>query len=103
MSDFKYSKETINKIIKENNLSPVVMVGVKKDLEKIKPLIEEFYDNNIFYLDYWESECAYHGWSWAKDNKELENQSKITTGIRQKFLEIYALILAGLNEELSDE
>lgn len=103
MSDFKYSKKTIDEIIRKNNLSPVVMVGVKKDLERIKPLIEELYDNNIFYLDYWKSECPFHGWDWAKNNKELENQAKITDGITQRFLEIYALILIGLNEELSDE
>ena len=103
MSNFKYNKEKINEIIKKFDLSPVVMLGVRKDLEKLKPLIETLYDNNISYLDYWINECAYHGWDWSEDNKRLENQVKITEGIKQRFLEIYALILIGLNEELSDE
>lgn len=84
--------------MKENNLSPVAMYGVWQDLQKLKPLIEKFYDENISYLSYWKTECGYHGWDWSKDNGRMENQAKITDGISQKFLEIYALILAGLGE-----
>lgn len=102
MSDFQYSKEKIDKIIKENNLSPVIMLGVKQDLQKLKPIIEKIYDEHIFYLSYWENECGYHGWDWSKDNGKMENQAKITDGISQKFLEIYALILAGLGEKVED-
>ncbi len=103
MSDFQYSKEKIDKIIKENNLSPVIMLGVKRDLQNLKPVIEQIYDEHIFYLSYWEGECGYHGWDWSEDNGRMKNQAKITDGITQKFLEIYALILAGLGEEMEEE
>ena len=100
MNKFQYSKEEIDNIIKENNLSPVIMIGVKQDLQKLKPIIEKIYDKNIFYLSYWESECGYHGWDWTEDDGRMKNQAKITEGISQKFLEIYALILAGLGEKI---
>lgn len=102
-NDFFYSREKLKKIIKENNLSPVAMKGVAQDLQKLKPIIEKFYDENIFYLSYWKNDAMYHGWNWIKDKQTLENQAKITDGITQKFLEIYALILAGLGEEIEDE
>lgn len=103
MSDFKYSTKEINKLIDEYNLNPVVMEGVKKDLEKLKPLIEDFYDKYIFYLDYWEGECAYFGWDWSKDDGRMKNQAAVTRGITEHFYQIYALILAGLGEKMDDE
>ena len=74
------------------------MQGVYRDLQKLKPLIEKFYDDYIFYLSYWESEAPYHSWDWSEDDGRLENQAKITDEITEKFKEIYALILAGLGE-----
>lgn len=102
MSDFKYSADKINKIIKDSNLQEVCMQGCHKDLEKLKPIIEKLYDEHIFYIDYWVCECGYHGWDWSKDDGRLKSQKDITEGIRQKFIEIYALILAGLGEKCED-
>lgn len=99
MSDFKYSASQINGIIKSLELSPVCMVGVKNDLQKLKSIIEKVYDENIFYLSYWETDAPYFGWSWSEDDGSMENQKRITEGITDKFKEIYALILAGLGEQ----
>ena len=98
MSKFKYSADSINQIIDDNKLNQVCMRGVYRDLQKLKPLIEKFYDDYIFYLSYWESEAPYHSWDWSEDDGRLENQAKITDEITEKFKEIYALILAGLGE-----
>lgn len=102
MSDFKYSADTINKMIDNNGLQKVCMQGCYKDLEKLKPIIEKLYDEHIFYIDYWVSECGYHGWDWSKDDGRLKSQKDITEGISQKFKEIYALILAGLGEKCEE-
>lgn len=99
MNTFGYSAEKINEIIKNNDLKKVCMKGVDKDLRKLKPVIEKIYDEYIFYLDYWSTECMYFGWDWDEDNGEMRNQKKITAGITKKFHEIYALILAGLGEK----
>lgn len=103
MSNFYYSKDEINNLITEynnNNIGKVCMEGVKRDLEELKPIIENIYDENIFYLDYWSSECAYHGWDWSKDDGTMASQHKITSEITNKFIEIYALILTGLGEKI---
>ena len=102
MSDFKYSANKINKMIEESGLQKVCMQGCHKDLERLKPIIEKLYDEHIFYIDYWVSECAYHGWEWSKDDGTLKSQKDITEGIHQKFIEIYALILAGLGEKCEE-
>lgn len=99
MSDFKYSADKINKIIEESDLQEVCMQGCHKDLEKLKPIIEKLYDEHIFYLSYWKSDCPYFGWDWSKDNGTMKNQADITDGITEKTQEIYALILAGLGEK----
>lgn len=98
MSDFKYSQKKINEIIDTSGCQKVIMTGIYNDLARLKPIIEEIYDKNIFYLDYWSSECCYHGWDWSKDDGSMASMHKITGGITDKFLEIYALILAGLGE-----
>ena len=98
MSDFKYSADSINQMIDNNKLNQVCMQGVYKDLQKLKPLIEKFYDDYIFYLDYWINDASYHGWDWSEDDGRMENQATITDRITEKFKEIYALILAGLGE-----
>lgn len=95
MNDFKYSSEKINKLIDESGCKKATMKGVYNDLQKIKPLIEEFYDKYIFYLDYWTCESGFHGWEYSE---KTESMHKITGGITDKFQEIYALILAGLGE-----
>ena len=100
MSDFKYSKDKIDKQIEELNLCTASMAGVYEDLKRLKPLIENFYDKYIFYLSYWESECAYHGWSWTKDDGRMRDMAIIPDGITRKFEEIYALILSGLGEKV---
>ena len=102
MSYFKYSANKINKIIEENDLQKVCMQGCYRHLEKLKPIIEKLYDEHIFHIDTWVSECGYHGWDWSKDDGRLKSQKDITEGIRQKFMEIYALILAGLDEKCEE-
>ena len=102
MSDFRYSASQINDIIKRLELSPVCMVGVKNDLQKLKSVIEKVYDENIFYLNYWETDAPYFGWRWSEDDGSMENQKRITEGITDKFKEIYALILAGLGEQCKE-
>lgn len=102
MSKFKYSAEKINQMIEDGGLKKVCMHGVHRDLEKLKSVIEQLYDDSIFYIDYWVSECPYHGWEWSEDDGALQSQKDITEGIRQKFIEIYALILAGLGEKCEE-
>lgn len=103
MSNFKYSADEINKMIDESGCKKAIMSGVYNDLEKLKPLIEDFYDKHIFYLDYWSSECGWHGWDWTKDDGSMSSMQKITGGITDKFKEIYALILAGLGERCEEQ
>ena len=100
MSDFKYCAEKIKELMKEYNLSPVVMRGIRKDLETLKPIIEKIYDEHIFHLSYWKSDCPYFGWDLSEDR--VKNMAKITDEITYKFLEIYALILLGLGEEINE-
>ena len=98
MSSLNYSKEQINKMIKDSGLAKVAMRGVHSDLTKLKPLIEDFYDKHIFYLSYWEDDAPYFGWDLSTD--KAKNMAEITDGITQRFKEIYALILAGLGETM---
>lgn len=100
---FKYSSEKINNLIKQYDLSPVTMKGVKEDLERIKPVIEDIYNKHIFYLSYWKADCGYFGWDWVRDNDRLTNMAEITDGITDRFLEIYALILSGLGETIDEQ
>ena len=99
-SYFKYSKDEINGMIDDLHLRKAIMSGIRSSLEELKPIIEKLYDDNIFYLSDWKSECVYHGWSWNKDDGSMENMRTITDGITQKFEEIYALILSGLGEKI---
>lgn len=101
MSTFQYSKDKLNKLIQSYNLTPATMYGVKADLKRLKSIIEKIYDEDIFYLSHWKSECPYHGWSWSDDNNALTDMATVTDGITEKFLEIYALILAGLGETVN--
>lgn len=99
MNDFIYSKDKINAMIDEyieKGMQKAKMVGVLGDLEELKPVIEEIYDKNIFYLSYFATDAPYCGWT----GEELSPMLKITDGIEQKFKEIYALILCGLGEKL---
>lgn len=101
MSDFNLNSvaDRINGMIDDYKLQKVCMQGCHNDLEKLKPIIEKLYDEHIFYIDYWVCECGYHGWDLSNDNGKLKSQRDITKGIRKKFMEIYALILAGLGEK----
>lgn len=103
MCNFKYSAININRLIDESDCKKVCMAGVYNDLKRLKTLVEEFYDENIFYLSYWKNECVYHSWRWDKDDGDMKNMAKITDGITDKFKEIYALILAGLGERMKKE
>ena len=93
-----YSKSQINQFINNSGLQKVAMKGVYCDLQKLKPLIEDFYDKHIFYLSYWENDAPYFG--WTADSEKYKNMATITDGITERFEEIYALILAGLGETM---
>lgn len=95
----KRIQEFIDKEKQQNNLRRAAMNGVIADLRKLKPIIEDLYDDEIFYLDYWETDCVYHGWDWSEDDGTMKSMSYICDQISEKFEEIYALILIGLGEE----
>lgn len=101
MSNFKYSSKKINEMVEASGLKEVNMSGVHKDLEKLKPVVEELYDNHIFYLTYFLSDAPYHGWD--RQSEPMKNMEAITEGITQKVKEIYALILAGLGEKMEED
>lgn len=99
MNYFTYSKGEINAMIDEyieKGMQRAKMVGVHDDLAKLKPVIEEIYEKNIFYLSYFATDGPYFGWT----GKELFHMLQITDRITQKFKEIYALILCGLGDKL---
>ena len=100
MSCFNYSNKKINEMITTSGLKEVNMSGVHKDLENLKPIIEELYDKHIFYLTYFLSDAPYHGWD--RQSESMKNMEAITEGITQKVVEIYALILAGLGEKMEE-
>lgn len=95
-TSFKYSAKKINDLINHFGTHKAIMQGVYSDCEKLRSVIEKLYDEYIFYLSYWKSECGFHGWDWSEDNGEMRNMAIITDGITDRFLEIYALILSGL-------
>lgn len=95
-NNFKYSWKTINDMIDKFGTHKAVMYGVHHDCEKLKPIIEQLYKDNIFYLSYWKSECGWHGWSWSEDDGTMKNMADITDGITERIEEVYALILSGL-------
>ena len=100
---FEYSKDSIDKLIeqyKEQGLQKAVMLGVHESLKSLKPVIEELYNDRIFFLSYWKDDCPYFGWSWSKDDGTMKSMATITDSITDKFKEIYALILTGLGEEI---
>lgn len=99
-SYFEYSADEINKQIEEMNLHKATMIGVIHDLQALKPVIEKTYDEYVFHLDEWVSDCVFHGWDWSKDDGRMDDMCTITSGIINKFIEIYALILAGLGEKV---
>ena len=101
MSSFNLNSvaDRINEMVDKSGLQEVYMLGCHNDLERLKPIIEKLYDDHIFYLSYWESDCPYFGWEWSKDDGSMKNQAIITDSITQKIEEIYALILAGLDEK----
>lgn len=101
MSNFNLNcvADRINKMIDNDSLKKVCMQGCYNDLKRLKPIIEKLYDEHIFYLSYWKSDCPYFGWEWGKDGGSMKNQAIITDGITEKIEEIYALILAGLGEK----
>ena len=103
MTSFTYTADKINKMIDDNDYKPATMTGVRDNLLDLKPITEKLYDDKIFYLNYWKSECVWHGWDWSKDGETMANMDKITTGITDKFLEIYAMILGGLGKRCGKE
>lgn len=103
MNNCSYFTKQVNKLIDDNGYKKVAMKGVYDDLIKLKPVIEKIFDEQVFYLDFWRCDCAYHGWDWTKDDGTMENMKNITEGITDKFIEIYAMILGGLGERCEKE
>ncbi len=89
---FKYSKDSINKIMEGLNFNKVPMQGFYDNLLRIKTEIEKFYDDNIFWLGYILNDAPYHGWN----AENLSEMREIDREICKKFKEIYAIILKGL-------
>lgn len=100
MNYFQYSSKKINKLIDESGCKEVTMTSVYNSLKDMKPLIEEFYNKYIFYLDYHTCESVFFGWEY---NEEMASTREITVEITNKFQEIYALILAGLGERCENK
>ena len=100
MDKFNYSKDKINQAIQESGLQKVTMAGVYSDLRELKTIIENLYNDHIFYLSYWENDAPYFGWDASSDS--YKNMAAITDGITNKVKEIYALILAGLGEKMEE-
>ena len=100
MDKFNYSKDKINQAIQESGLQKVAMAGVYSDLRELKTIIENLYNDHIFYLSYWENDAPYFGWDASSDS--YKNMVAITDGITNKVKEIYALILAGLGEKMEE-
>lgn len=48
-NDFKYCADDIKKIIKDENIHKVAMEGVYNDLDSLKSIIEQLYNDKIFY------------------------------------------------------
>lgn len=102
MTKFIYSKDSINAMIDQacaKGMGKATMRGVYRDLQRLKPIIEKFYDENIFYLSFFASDAPFMGWTGEQISPMLE----ITSGITEKFQEIYALILCGLGERLDNQ
>ena len=103
MSKFEYSAKEINAMIAANNadgMGKATMVGVINDLRKLKPILENLYDESIFYLSYWRGECGYHGMDTQSDT--VKSRERITDRITQKIEEAYALVLTGLGETIDE-
>lgn len=93
-------KNEINEKIEKSNLKPVPMKGLYDELKKLKPIIEEIFEKRVYLMGYALCDAPFHGWT---DEEVMANMTTITHGIEEHFVEIYALILAGLGEKMEDD
>ena len=72
----EYSRDTIDKMKNDFNFSKAPMKGFYEDLLKLKTKIEEFYDENLFYMGYSLDDAPYHGWNGdsLKEMKEIDRE-----------------------------
>ena len=104
--DNKYIRQQVKDAMvtyEMDGLSKATMVGVYDDLMALKPIIEELYSSKIEDLDRWTDDAPYFGWSWKYHNESMKNMLEIDKRIQDKFIEIYALILIGLGEEIEED
>lgn len=71
-----------------------VMTGVHKDLVRLKDKFEQFYDEAVYDQGWILSDAPYFGW----DAKSLKDMDRLTSEIKKKAIEMYALILIGLGK-----
>lgn len=95
---YETDNEDLKEFIKNTPYKPVVMLGVKNDLQRIKDEFIKLYNPLINYLTYFISEAGYHGWDYQ--DEKFQNMVNLTKDIQKKFLEIYALTEIGLGNEI---
>ena len=96
-SNFKYSKDKIDKLKNTFDIEKVGMKGFYNDLLKLKKEIEKLYDEHVFYLGYSLSDAPYHGWGGSD---ELKNMNKVDREICKRFMEIYTILLLATDGEI---
>ena len=91
---FQYSKQEINELKEQFDVSKAEMKGYNNELLKLKESLEEFYSKEVFHMGMSLDDAPYHGWF----GEPLKNMCKIDKEIHRRFKEIYAIILKGLGD-----
>jgi len=86
--------EEIENFKKSNNFSKAAMKGFYEDLIRIKQDVEKLFNNRVYFLGYPLDDAPFHGW----DEESLKNMHDIDNAVRNKVLELYAILLQGLGE-----
>lgn len=100
---FSYSAEKINQKIDSYGGATVHMVGVANDIARITKAVEEIYADRVFYLNYWTSDAPFLGWTRETHGKQMDEQWFFTKSITDKFIELYALLLAARGLRMEED
>lgn len=100
---FSFHADAVNKYIDILPDYKICMQGVEKDILSLKEKLEELYTSIGFHLSYWQMDCGYHGWSWAKDDGSMKAQAMLTDGIQNELLQLYAMVLKGLGLKMKGD
>lgn len=92
-----YDKEAI-KFAEETNYTKATMKTVYEDLEKLRDASVKFYNDYIYWLNYYKADAPYFG--WTNDNPEYVNMCEMTKEIQTLFLKMYIIAEKGLGNEL---